>query len=330
LWDRAHDAGISYRNYGFFLSTKNDEDPLPAMPAYYPTVKGLQPPGHDLAGLTDMDFPSFNLDFPDSDAPKIYHDQTQDESFQYSLHRYGKYNLKSRFAEWNREFQMMLAKDPTGAAVPNLMFVRFPHDHTQGLSSGKHSPAAEVADNDFGVGQLVEAVSHSAIWESTAIFVIEDDAQNGPDHVDAHRTTAFVISPWIKRASVDHRFCNTDSLLKTMELLLGLQPMSQYDALALPILDWDSKPSNIEPYTATLPAKEIIAQMNPKAGDELTAASDKMDFSHADAAPANELNQIIWKSVKGKDAKMPAPRNSLVSPARQGIKQAAKDEDDDD
>ena len=263
LWDRAHDAGISYRNYGFFLSTKNDNDPAPAMPAYYPTVKGLQPPGHDLDGLTDMDFPSFNLDFPDSDAPKVYFDQTHDNSCKYKLESYGKYNLPSRFAEWNREFQEMLAKDPSGNAVPALMFVRLPHDHTQGLSGRKHSPQSEVADNDYSIGQLVDAVSHSPIWQSTAIFIIEDDAQNGPDHVDAHRTTAYIISPWISRGSVDHRFCNTDSVLKTMELLLGLQPMSQYDALALPILDWDSKPSNAERFTAILPAKEIIAQINP-------------------------------------------------------------------
>jgi YVTN family beta-propeller protein len=328
LWDLARDAGLTYRNFGMFLSTKNEDDPTPAMPAFYPTVKGLQPPGHDLAGLTDMDFPNFNLDFPDSDAPSHYLDQTQDQQFKYALTTWGKYNMPSRFAEWNREFQMMLAKDPTGNAVPNLMFVRFPHDHTQGVSSGKHSPSAEVADNDYAVGQLVDAISHSPIWSSTAIFIIEDDAQNGPDHVDAHRTTAFVISPWIKRGSVDHQFCNTDSLLKTMELLLGLPAMSQYDALALPITDWDTVPGNIDPYTATLPAKEIIAQMNP-GKSPLTAASDKMNFAHADAAPAGLLNEVIWKSVKGESSNMPAPRNAMASPARRGIRQQTRDDDDD-
>ncbi len=328
LWDLAHDAGLTYRNFGMFLSTKNDDDPTPAMPAYYPTVKGLQPPGHDLAGLTDMDFPNFNLDFPDSDAPAKYFEQTKDDHCKYPQATWGKYNMPSRFAEWNREFQMMLAKDPSGNAVPNLMFVRFPHDHTQGTASGKHSPSAEVADNDYAVGQLVEAISHSSIWSSTAIFVIEDDAQNGPDHVDAHRTTAFIISPWIKQGSVDHHFCNTDSLLKTMEFLLGLPAMSQYDALALPITDWDAAPSNIDPYTATMPAREIIAQMNP-GKTPLAAASDKMDFTHADAAPAALLNEVIWKSVKGEASQMPAPRNALVSPARRGIRPAAKDEDDD-
>ena len=337
LWDRAHDAGVSYRNYGFFLSSGDDQG---TMPAFYPTVNGLQPPGHDLAGLTDMDFPSFNLDFPDSDAPKTCFDQTHDSNCKYRQMAYGKYKAPSRFSEWNREFQEMLAKDPSGNSVPELMFVRMPHDHTQGMATRKHSPASEVADNDYGVGQLVDSVSHSPIWQSSAIFVIEDDAQNGPDHVDCHRTTAFVISPWISRGSVDHRFCNTDSLLKTMELLLGLQPMSQYDALALPILDWDNKPSNAEPYTAIMPAKEIIAQITLPATrplrmgssesiNDLAAASDKMDFTHADAAPADELNQIIWKSVRGVDSKMPAPKNSLVSPVRKAPAKPAKDDDDD-
>jgi YVTN family beta-propeller protein len=348
LWDRAKEAGISYRNFGFFLSTKNDNDPTPAMPAYYPTVAGLQPPGHDLAGVTDMDFPSFNLDFPDSDAPKIYFDRTQDPNCQYKEQQYGKYAVGSRFAEWNREFQQMLQRDPTGSAVPNLMFVRLPYDHTQGLASKKHSPRAEVADNDYAIGQLVEAVSRSSIWESTAIFIIEDDAQNGPDHVDAHRTTAYVASPWIKRGSVDHHFANTDSMLKTMELLLGLPPMSQYDAIALPIMDWDDEPANNEPFVAQLPAKEIIAQINPPApkpgtvgvvqhGNDLAVACDQMDFTHADAAPADVLNRAIWQSVKGVDVPMPAPKNSLVSPVRDAVlpvnspvNSLVKQKDDDD
>jgi YVTN family beta-propeller protein len=337
LWDRAKEAGVSYRNYGFFLS-EGTKDADKSMPEFYPTVAGLQPPGHDLAGLTDMDFPKFDLDYPDSDAPKIYFDQTADKNCRYQKTAYGKYKVPSRFAEWNREFQQMLAKDPSGDVVPALMFVRMPHDHTQGLSVRKHSPASEVADNDYGVGELVDAVSHSPIWQSSAIFVIEDDAQNGPDHVDAHRTTAFVISPWIKRGSVDHRFCNTDTMLKTMELLLGLKPMSQYDALAMAFLDWDTSPSNAEPYTAVLPAKEIIAQITPIPGhaagspselELLAAASEKMDFNHADAAPADLLNQIIWKSVKGEDSQMPSPRNSLVSPVRGTVKPAKKDDDDD-
>ena len=223
----------------------------------------------------------------------------------------------SRFAEWNREFQMMLAKDPSGGAVPALMLVRLPMDHTEGASGGHHTPRSYVADNDYGVGQLVEAVSKSAVWESTAIFVIEDDAQNGVDHVDAHRTTGYVISPWIKAHSVDHRFYNTDSMLRTIELLLGLEPLSQYDAVADAILDWDTAATNSGPYEAILPSKEIIAELNPtkaslKGGGPASQAGEAVggDGLHARgcAVPAYELNQIIWKTVKGAGSEMPKPR----------------------
>ncbi len=331
LWDKAAAAGLSYRNYGFFLSFGEE-----GMPAEYPTVKGLQPPGHDLAGLTDADFRRFDLDYADSEAPKIYFEQTQDPRCLYRKTKFGKYNTPSRFTEWNREFQQMLTKGPD--AVPALMLVRMGHDHTQGMSSRNHSPASEVADNDYGVAQLVEAISHSAVWESTAIFVIEDDAQNGADHVDAHRTTAYVISPWIKRGTVDHAFCNTDTLLKTMELLLGLPPMSQYDAIAKPLADWDTAPSNAEPYVAVLPAKEIISQGNPdrrKAAaaatptDVLVKQSDEMDFTHADAAPTGPLNQIVWKSIKGVDSQMPTPRNAAAGTVENKPTPAVKDDDDD-
>jgi hypothetical protein len=117
---------------------------------------------------------------------------------------------------------MMLKQDPGGGAVPAFMTVRLGDDHTVGANPDKHTPRSMVADNDFGVGQLVEAVSHSPIWQHTAIFIIEDDAQDGPDHVDAHRSTCYVISPWIKPHSVDHTFHNTVSCLKTIECLLGL------------------------------------------------------------------------------------------------------------
>src|SRR5258706_12158304 len=109
-----------------------------------------------------------------------------------------------------------------------------------------------VADKDYAVEQLVKTVRKSAIWKKTAIFILEDDAQDGPDHVDAHRSICLVISPWIKKASIDHNFHNTSSCIRTMELLLGLPPMCQYDAIASPIMDWDTQPNNDEPYAAIL------------------------------------------------------------------------------
>jgi hypothetical protein len=200
------------------------------------------------------------------------------------------------------------------------MLIRMPTDHTMGGASGKHAPESYVADNDYGIAQLVETVSKSSIWPHTAIFVIEDDAQSGVDHVDAHRTTGYVISPWIKKASVDHHFYNTDSFLKTMELLLGMKPLSQYDAVADPIMDWDDAPKNSDPFVATMPAKELIAKLNLSAASlaptdprrRLAEDSDKMDFAHADSAPALRLDEITWKLVKGVDAPFPKLRGASL------------------
>lgn len=339
IWDTARGAGLSIRNYGFFLYFSDKISGIPGGPDNWPIAPGLQPPGHDLEGVTDFDFRRFDLDYPDSDAPGMYFDQTGDPNCLYKVKTYGRAGARSRFAEWNREFRMMLERDASGGAVPALMLVRLPLDHTSGASSGHHSPRSDAADNDYAVGQLVEAVSHSPIWTSTAIFIIEDDAQNGVDHVDAHRTTGFVISPWIKPGSVDHQFHNTDSMLKTMELLLGLPPLCQYDAIADPILDWTIPapgaagamvtPPNAEAYQAIVPPKAIIAEMNPeraalRRGDPrlaLAIRSDAMDLSHADAAPARRLNQIVWATIKGTDVPMPEPR---------GVPVGDSDEDDDD
>ena len=146
--------------------------------------------------------------------------------------------------------------------------------------------------------------------------MIEDDAQSGADHVDCHRTLAYIISPWIKAHSVDHHFYNTDSMLKTIELLLGLKPLCQYDAVADPIMDWDTSPANAEPYTAILPPKEIIAEINPQVREmslddprlHMALQSAAMDFVHPDALPALEADDIVWRTVKGPESHMPRPR----------------------
>ena len=119
--------------------------------------------------------------------------------------------------------------------MPGMIIVHLPNDHTSGTSPGKPTPRAYVADNDLALGRIVEAVSHGKFWKETAIFVLEDDAQNGPDHVDAHRSTAYVISPYTKRRAVDSSMYSTSSMLRTMELILGLKPMTQFDAAARPM-----------------------------------------------------------------------------------------------
>ena len=299
---RGTDLTHALRSYGVF-TTFGDSISLPDN---YPSVAGLQPAGHDNGGITDIDFRRFDVDYADSDAP-------QQVGSPYPLAAYGHSHAPSRFSEWNREFQEALAADPTGNGVAAFQILRFMHDHTQGLSAGKHTPRAEVADNDYAVGQLVEALSNSPIWDSTAVFILEDDAQDGPDHVDAHRSVCFVVSPYVKQNSVDHTFYNTDSVLHTMELLLGLPPMNQYDAIASPIADFDTAPSNAAPYAPILPAPAILSELGPvspkSALRPLETLTAKMDFVHPDSAPSGPLNQVLWKSVMGMASPMPAPRH---------------------
>ena len=324
IWDDVQKAGLSYRNYGFFALFGDNKN----TPDNYPTDLGLRPAGHDGGGVTDIDFRRYDGAYADSDGPAVV-------GSLYPTKTYGHYNMPSRFAEWNREFQQMLAKDATGSAVPAFETVRFMHDHTQGVSAGTHLPAAEVADNDYSIGQFVEAISKSPIWNSSAIFVIEDDAQDGPDHVDGHRSTCYVISPYIKKSSVDHTFYNTDSVLHTMELLLNIPPMNQYDAIANPILDFDTAPSNGGQYASILPAASILSGVAPAqaAGSALLPLEKlcaTMDFVHPDSAPEAVLNEVIWKSVKGIHSKMPAARHSvrLLGTPKAAAKTARKDSDD--
>ena len=315
IWDDARaninltGTGLTtkYRNYGCFGLFGDNVN----TPDNYPTAPGLQPAGHDGGGITDIDFFRFDTSYPDSEGP-------QQVGSSYPTAAYGHYSAVSRFTEWNREFKEMLTADATGNTVPAFETIRFMHDHTQGVSAGAHLPVAEVADNDYGIGQFVQAISSSPIWNSSAILILEDDAQDGPDHVDCHRSTCYVISPYIKKASVDHTFYDTDSVLKTIELLLNIPPMSQNDAVATPILDFDTAPSNSGVYAATLPATSILSATAPKSAASALFPLEKlcatMDFVHPDSAPVALLNEVIWKSVKGMHSKMPAIRRSVRLP----------------
>jgi hypothetical protein len=166
-----------------------------------------------------------------------------------------------------------------------------------------------VADSDWATGQLVDAVSHSPYWKSTAIFVIEDDAQDGPDHVDAHRTVAHVISPYTQLGKVDSTFYSSVSLLRTMELLLGLGPLTQFDAAANPLYGSFTDTPDVAPYDAIKPIQPLD-EMNT-ARSPMAARSARMDFSREDRAPMEVLNETIWKSVKGAGSEMPEPRHAL-------------------
>ncbi len=219
---------------------------------------------------------------------------------------------QDRFAAWKTEFDGYV-KD---GKLPQLSVVRLPRDHTNGTRAGSPIPAAYVADNDLAVGKLVEAVSSSPYWKDTVIFVLEDDAQNGPDHVDAHRMPALAISAYNKRGSRDHTFYSTSAMLRTMELILGLPAMTQFDAASTPMVALFQDTPDLKPYTAVTP-KQPLDQMNTllsyRAGD-----SANLDFSHEDRVNEATLNDILWHAVKGASAAMPAPiTNFRANPLNQ-------------
>jgi YVTN family beta-propeller protein len=206
---------------------------------------------------------------------------------------------QTRIAEWLNEFH---AYEASGT-LPTFELLRLPNDHTVGTTPGRPTPKAMVADNDLALGKLVDAVSHSKFWATTAIFVVEDDAQNGPDHVDAHRTLAWVISPYSRTGRVDSTFYSTVSMLRTMELILGLPPLTQFDAAATPMIDSFTNKPDLTPYDAITPSQSLT-ELNT-ASSPLAAASARMKLADADQAPMRELNEAIWKSVKGATSTMP-------------------------
>jgi hypothetical protein len=210
-------------------------------------------------------------------------------------------------------FVAELRRFETEGDMPRLQVLRLPNDHTSGTTAGKPTPTAMVAENDAALGRLVEAVSRSKFWPQTAIFVVEDDAQNGSDHVDAHRTIAYAISPYSQRGSVDSTMYSTSSMLRTIELILGLQPMSQFDAAATPMYRSFQAAPDLRPYQA-LPANVDVNERNLKTAWG-SILSEKMDFSKEDACDDLLLNEVIWRSVRGPDSAMPAPvRAAFVFP----------------
>ncbi len=218
---------------------------------------------------------------------------------------YEPYNLDAsdldRVEVWRKEF----AAYERNGGLPRLSIIRLPNDHTYGTRPGKLTPRAYVAQNDVALGRLVETISKSRYWKESAVFVLEDDAQNGSDHVDAHRSPALVISPFAKRRVVDHTMYTTSGMLRTLELILGLPPMTQYDASARPMYNAFHATPNPAPVTA-LPARVPLDERNgPDAYG--AKASMAMDFSEADRTPEVPLNEIIWKSIRGADSPMPPP-----------------------
>jgi DNA-binding beta-propeller fold protein YncE len=276
LWDAAARAGVSLRNYGEFLGFAAESPGS----VYTGRFEGK---GENLGPYTCPFYPGFDLEISDN----------------------------ARVDLWLKEFREFEKK----GAMPRLEIVRLGNDHTAGTKKGSLTPRAYVADNDLALGRLVEALSRSPFWKETAVFVVEDDAQNGSDHVDAHRTVAFVVSPWTRRGgAVDPTMYSTTSMLRTMELILGLPPLSQHDASATPMSNAFNDTPDLTPFRHR-PAEVPLYEENAE-GAPMQALSETWDFSREDAAPDIGLNEAVWQSVRGAGSPMPSPVNAAFVRSR--------------
>jgi YVTN family beta-propeller protein len=311
IWDSVLRAGKTVRHYGLYADENYYVVPSAGYPLYIPIVrdafaqKAIQavPVRKSLLDQTDVYYRGWDLNTPD----------------QY------------RFEEWNREFQQYVKN----GNLPDFEMVDFMEDHFGNFSSnvgGLENPLAEMASNDYAVGQLVEAVSHSLYWKDTGIFVVEDDAQNGPDHVDAHRSTAFVISPYVRHGAVVHTMYNSTSVLRTIEDILGVQPLGLNDANAAPMADVFSREPNMKAYVAPIPGilcqppvdPTLVPECKNPAGRSITAAVKPLhdgawwaqatkgfNFNHPDLVNADVFNRILWRGIMGDDKPYPKAGTKL-------------------
>ena len=314
LWDAAKRAGLSYRNYGEFVGTVSADDVKEVntrKPKKYPDVSptlSAFATKESLEGNFSPTARNYDMMTPDAMTVDSYRaareSATPLEPAILPDHPDERFRGNSRFGEWQREFRAYVAdmQSGKGDSLPNLSIVRLSNDHTAGLNKGVPTPQFFVAENDYALGRIVEEVSKSPYWKDTAIFVLEDDAQDGPDHVDAHRSPALVISAYNRPGTVVHEFHNTVSLIRTLELCLGIAPMNFLDANATPIDIFGWAP-DLRPFTAQLPT---VALDNLFPSDKPTARmayymnlTNLQNLNHADMANPRELNEIIWFSVKG-------------------------------
>jgi YVTN family beta-propeller protein len=332
LWDAAARAGLSYRNYGEFVTviSANDVEATKQKrhkdyPDISKAVRGI-PNKASLADHHSSSFRSFDVTAPDSMTVDCYKaalpsPQAGDAAVTQD-NRNANCRGNSRFGEWLAEFQQFVARREAGKPdpMPALTVMRFPNDHTTGIKKGFPTPQFMVADNDYAVGRLVEAISSSVYWKDTAVFIVEDDAQSGPDHVDSHRSVGLAISAYNRPGALIHKFHSTVSMIRTIELLLGIAPMNQLDASAIPMDTFQDKP-DLTPYKAVLPTIAADNFMGGKPQDKATAEwmkkTQQQDFAHADMADPQTLNAIIWFACTGNGSNMP---QSAALPAYQAMR----------
>lgn len=272
LWNLAERAGITYRNYGEFVDEPDDPTGLKG-PAYTAT-KAL------LAAHTNSAYPGFAMQVSDQVRADV----------------------------WLKEFEEFVQ----AGKLPALEIIRLPNDHTSGASAGKPTPRAYMADNDLALGRIIEALTKSPFWKSTVVFVLEDDAQDGPDHVDSHRSPLLVISPYT-RGRVFHRFANTTDVLATIEDILGLGRMSQFDHYSRPLREiWETTP-DLTPYVALRP-EVPLDEKNPTRG-ALAEASKRLTLEKEDTSNDDLFNRILWSAIKG-DKPYPGSKRMSALEAR--------------
>ena len=332
LWDAAAHAGLKYRNYGEFvtvISANDVEATRKKRHKDYPDISKAVRDIPNKASLADHHSPgfrSFDVTAPDSMTVDCYKAALASPQAAEAAVTEDNANANcrgnSRLGEWLAEFKQFVAQREAGKPdlMPALNVMRFPNDHTTGIKKGFPTPQFMVADNDYAVGRLVEAISSSVYWKDTAIFIVEDDAQAGPDHVDSHRSVGLAISAYNKPGALIHKFHSTVSMIRTIEVLLGIAPMNQLDASAIPMDIFQDKP-DLTPYKAVLPTIAADNFMGQKPKDKATAEwmkkTQQQDFAHADMADPQTLNAIIWFACRGNRSSMP---QTAALPAYQAMR----------
>jgi YVTN family beta-propeller protein len=327
LWDAAARAGLTYWTNGELVTTisQAEMDSFNAnrereYPDISPTVVAF-PLKKSLEGHFSSTHREFDLYTPDSMTTESYRAAVQSNAPDNALisesNSDTRFHGYSRIADWLTEFRGYVSAQQKGGgdSFPAFNIVYLPNDHTNGVRPHMPTPQFYIADNDYALGLLVQEVSSSPYWKDTAIFVVEDDSQNGPDHVDAHRSPGLVISAYNRPGALVHQYHSTVSLIRTMEMLIGIAPMNQLDASAAPIDIFQATP-DLTPYKAILPKLALNNLLVQPSADRETAKwireSEKQDFTSEDLANPEILNRIIWFSVRGDSdaypmvARMPA------------------------
>ena len=312
LFDQAEKQGISWFNYGEAIAgtaplpdrNRNDEETREVAAKFAKSDLGVPNPPNCFPN----DASSGGIDevLSAGPAPDV-------EVYDSSLPAGAPPTAESRFDCFKRRFQQQVAD----GNVPAFNYMTFANDHTAGTTPGRRTPRAMIAENDYALGQIVELISNSPVWSKSLILVIEDDSQDGADHVDAHRIPAFAISPYAKRGAVVHTRYDFLSFIRTLEIVLGMKPLNLFDSVAVPLYDaFDAEPGNSEPYKAIVPDVNLV-ERNTEA-TPMAARSRELNIGPTDRTPQRYLDEILWKYVHGEDSEAPPP-----GPNASGLDEAA-------